>query len=508
MAGLAERFFTLFAGLVRAHGVYEITGKAEPGKKLHGRAYTVVDPVTIELWQKHLDGEQGLGVIPIRDDATVRFAAIDIDNNSIDHVKLEQRIAELGLPLVVCRSKSGGAHCYLFLSEDANAGTVQGKMTKWAAALGYPKAEVFPKQVALASARDVGNWINMPYFGTLIEDKSRRALLDGKWIGAEAFLEHAAARLITVAQLVALGPTTPPAPEGGDLDEAPPCLLALAARGFGEGTRNNTLFNLAVYARLRHGEHGWQDATRELNAQHMHPALPESEVRSILRSVGKKEYCYTCTRPPIKDHCDRERCKTMRWGIGGLNEVPNIAITQLTKIKTVPPTWVATINDHRIELTTEELMSQGAFKMVVMEKLNKVVKAIRQTAWDKLLEKLTETMEEVEAPNDAGPEGQFLHHVEQFCTGRAQARSRDELLQGKPWTEEGRTYFRSSDLIRYLDQQHFKAFKQREMWTIVQRHDGASHSYKLKGKQVQCWSLPEFEQQKEDYDVPRTEEEI
>ena len=507
--GLAERFFALFAGLTRAHGVYEITEKPQPGKKLHGRAYTVIDPVTVELWQRHLDGEQGLGVIPIRDDATVRFAAIDIDNNSIDHLALERQLAELELPLVVCRSKSGGAHCYLFLRDDANAGTAQAKMTRWAAAVGYPKAEVFPKQVALAGSRDVGNWINMPYFSERDEVPSiRRALLKGAWLDAPAFLVLAEARSLTAAQLAEIDLPLPQAPEGGDLDDAPPCLLALAAQGFGEGTRNNTLFNLAVYTRLRYGEHGWQDALRELNDKHMRPALPESEVRGILRSVGKKEYCYTCTRPPIRDHCNKDVCKTLKWGIGGLNEIPNVMISKLTKIKTVPPTWVATVNDQRVELTTEELMLQGAFKMVVMEKLNKVVKAIRQNAWDRLIEKLTETMEEVEAPNDAGPEGQFLHHVEQFCTGRAQARSKDELLQGKPWTEEGRTYFRSSDLIRYLDQQHFKAFKQREMWTIVQRHVGMSHSFKLKGKQVQCWSLPEFEQQKEDYDVPRPEEEI
>lgn len=503
MAGLAERFFALFAGLERAHGVYEITEKAEPGKKLHGRAYTVVDPVTPDLWQQHLDGTKGLGIIPIRDDATVRFAAIDIDNNSIDHLALEKQLAELGLPLVVCRSKSGGAHCYLFASEDINAGTAQAKLTRWAAAVGYPKAEVFPKQIALAGNRDVGNWINMPYFAG-----TRPALLDGKWIDELAFLHLASCRAVTAAQLSEIDLPMPAAPEGGELDDAPPCLLALAAKGFGEGTRNNILFNLAVYARLRYGEHGWQEALRDLNTKHMKPQLPESEVRGILRSVGKKEYCYSCTRPPIREHCDRDICKTLRWGIGGLSEVSNIQITKLTKIKTEPPTWVATVNDVRIELMTEELMSQPAFKLICMERINKVVKAIRQTAWDKLIEKLVETMEEVEAPNDAGPEGQFLHHLEQFCTGRAQARSKDELLQGKPWTEDGRTYFRSTDLSRYLEQQHFKTFKQREMWTIIQRHAGSSHGWKLKGKQVICWSLPEFEQQTEDHDIIRMEEEI
>ena len=109
------RIWDLFAGLDRAYGTYQVTD-AE-GKKLSGQARTVQQPLTRDVWELHLSGERSLGVIPIRDDNTVAFAAIDIDTYPLDLVALEAQIAELGLPLVVVRSKSGGAHLYLFIEE-------------------------------------------------------------------------------------------------------------------------------------------------------------------------------------------------------------------------------------------------------------------------------------------------------------------------------------------------------------------------------------------------------
>ena len=40
---------------------------------------------------------------------SVKWGAIDIDVNDIGHSRLEAKVNELGLPLIVCRSKSGGA---------------------------------------------------------------------------------------------------------------------------------------------------------------------------------------------------------------------------------------------------------------------------------------------------------------------------------------------------------------------------------------------------------------
>jgi len=89
MENLAEGFMRLFGGLDRAHGKFSVTRKNETKNKMEGRAVTQLEPVTIDLWKKHLKGEQGLGIIPIRDDATVSWGAIDIDRYDLDLLELE-----------------------------------------------------------------------------------------------------------------------------------------------------------------------------------------------------------------------------------------------------------------------------------------------------------------------------------------------------------------------------------------------------------------------------------
>jgi hypothetical protein len=54
------------------------------------------------------------------DDACL-WGAIDIDQYPLDHSEVLKRLSRLELPLVVCRSKSGGAHLYLFFKEFVEA---------------------------------------------------------------------------------------------------------------------------------------------------------------------------------------------------------------------------------------------------------------------------------------------------------------------------------------------------------------------------------------------------
>ena len=124
----------VFSGLDRAHGIYEITGQKNTarGVKKDGIAKTLHEPLTLELWKKHLDGEVSIGVIPITDDETCRWGCIDIDEYPIDIKKILKNIDEMSLPLVACSTKSGGLHLFLFTSEPVPAIKING-LTK------YPK---------------------------------------------------------------------------------------------------------------------------------------------------------------------------------------------------------------------------------------------------------------------------------------------------------------------------------------------------------------------------------
>ena len=161
---LSQEFFDLFKGLERAHGRYDLATENQDGQKQGGTARTVQETLTLHEWDLHLKGERGLGVIPIRDDNKVYWGAIDIDVYDLD---LEEFSKSLGSsPIIPCRTKSGGLHLYVFFKESILAKSVVPKLREIATLLGYASAEIFPKQIKIISERgDVGNWINMPYFG-------------------------------------------------------------------------------------------------------------------------------------------------------------------------------------------------------------------------------------------------------------------------------------------------------------------------------------------------------
>src|SRR5688572_26098650 len=115
---LADRFARRFRGLDRVHGYYTPDKEKKPGKlKLEGDAGTMREPVTLNHYKLHLGGEQGLGIVPVTDKGTCWFAAIDVDQyEDLDYAGLDEKIDRLGLTLIVCQTKSGGAHLYQFFS--------------------------------------------------------------------------------------------------------------------------------------------------------------------------------------------------------------------------------------------------------------------------------------------------------------------------------------------------------------------------------------------------------
>ncbi len=89
------------------------------------------------------------------------------------------------------------------------------------------------------------------------------------------------------------------------------------------------------------------------------------------------------------------------------------------------------------------------FEMKKEEALNFMPPTMKQTNWRTIIQQLLDSVSIIEVSQDVSIQGQFMELLESFCTERAQAQSRDEILLGKPWTEEGKTYFRLKDLIDY-----------------------------------------------------------
>jgi hypothetical protein len=517
----AVRLFNRFAGLARVHGHFRPDGtERERDGKQEGFTETVHAPATPELWQGHLDGLYGLGIVPITDDATCLWGAIDIDSDRKPNlIKIAGEVHKYELPLITCRSKSGGVHLYLFCSEPVPAALIRGKLMEWSVALGHSGVEVFPKQIRLANKRDIGNWINMPYFSG--DETVRYAVRsDGTKMPLDAFLDLADVLAVSEVELEATGMPMDLS-FGARLEEAPPCLQCIAGRGgAGEGQRNKMMFNMGVYLRKRMGDE-WEKEFDSYNAApFVEEALGHKEIQQIVRNVNKKQYEYTCHESPIAQVCNRQICLTRKFGVGQGESDPGVVFGSLVKLNTLPPTWIWDVDGVRVELTTDQLKDQQRFHSVCMERLNKWPKLIKPNEWATLIRQKLEHVILVDVPPDARPDGLMWSYLQNYCTGRAQAKNRDELLKDKPWTPTemdigryktdevklGRTYFRAAHFKQYLEQMRMTGINERKLWNFLRDRGADHHTFGIGGKFINVWSIPSFPVQTDPFVVPRLED--
>lgn len=147
---LVERFMQLFNGLDTAYGT--------------GKGGWVREPPTCKQFAEHLSGKgPGLGIAPLRDDATVSFAAIDLDEPDFECARTLASL--LPGPAFIEKSRSGNAHIFAFFEEPIEAWVPRGIMREATAAVGKRHVEVFPKQDKLRRVGMVGNYLNLAYYG-------------------------------------------------------------------------------------------------------------------------------------------------------------------------------------------------------------------------------------------------------------------------------------------------------------------------------------------------------
>lgn len=490
-AALTLRLMNLFAGLERAHGVYELpSGKGDGTTKVEGRGKTIKEPVTPAMWTAHVAGVQGLGIVPIRDNGTCLFGAIDIDRYEPDLLsKIERQCAELNLPLLPTRTKSGGVHLYLFGSEPLAASLLKIRLEEWSIALGFAGVEIFPKQSQI-SPEDVGNWINMPYFGIDTGSTERYGIFKGQLLTLSQYVERAEALRITSSQLHLLQISG----DDGSFLNGPPCLQSLARIGFPMGARNNGLFAVAVYLKKRYPD-DWKNQLGSYNQRYMRPPLPEGEVKMIIKGASRKKYSYACDEFPIKKYCNRALCITREFGVGGELEDWGIHIDpDVQRIDTDPPCWWLKINGTRIRFYAEDLTNQHKFQVICCNSLSFWPGLLPAGRWRTEMNKIMASAVPVEAPADASAGGELADYLERFCTVFPQAETREEILTGKPFTEEGLTLFRGADFRKFLESQHFRSVQPREMFPRLHEMLGVQpKQISINDKMYRVWAAKAYD---------------
>jgi hypothetical protein len=278
---MIEKFKNIFTGLDRAHGVTYVDKKGADGQKIKGKSFVTREYVTDEMWSKHLQGtEPSLGIIPITDENTCKWGCVDIDSYAgFDHKKLIDKIKTLHLPLLVFRSKSGGAHVFLFTSVAVEAKLMRDKLLSISAVLGYGGSEVFPKQVELKSQDDTGNFLNLPYFNG---DKTTRYCFNdkGEAVNLAAFYLLHDLYKITPDQLEKLIIKRPES----EFSDGPPCLESLTQTDIKDG-RDRILYQYIQYAKRKWPEN-WQS---KINAKPPRITVKEFEKYTDMLLQGVEE---------------------------------------------------------------------------------------------------------------------------------------------------------------------------------------------------------------------------
>ena len=474
---LEERLFNLYGGLHRARGKNELLKTIDEKGKRKSKNYTLHSDYDVNNWINHLAGREGLGVIPITDQGTCNWGAIDIDIYPLDLIKLEDDVKKSGMPFVVLRTKSGGAHLTTYFEQFESCAEVRAKMAEAAVALGLGEREIYPKQVKLANATDVGNWLNMPYFNN--EETDRYAIINGGSVDIDAFLTFAySIRLKSVDDFIV--------PElSHELADGPPCLQTFVLEKAGPGERNNVLFNLGVYARLK-WESEWEVKIEDFNRELIDPPLNHREVGAIIKSLEKKNYAFTCNNPPICNHCNREACKGRKFGITSFQHVDiGIVLDSISKMNSEPPMWILSLEGIRAEVETDELLDQSKFRKVCVNVLNKIPGRMKAEEWDKFIRNKLSEIEIIDMPVETRASDLAMQLLPKFFESTPVARHPSEIPLGRWYTEEGHHVFRGQDFIKFMDRNNVQ-LDSRRLWSVLSLNGVTSRLM----KSIELWCAP------------------
>ena len=452
------KFKGIFEGNNSAYGQLILTGAKTESGKAEGKAFIKRQPISDQLWEDHLEGkEPALGVIPINENNECKWGCIDVDVYNLDHIAIMRNIKGMGFPLVTFRSKSGGAHLFLFAKEFIPAALMQSKLKAMSEALGYTGSEIFPKQTEILVERgDTGNFLNLPYHGGIrglrytFESGGKAASLESfysiydEWAQTREQIENIVVKKAEVVEIF---------PDG------PPCLNRLAEEGFGEGSRNNALFNLAIY-RQKASPDNWQDILEDDNHKYMNPPLRSAEVQNLIKSIGKRGYDkYRCKEQPICGVCNTAKCRTKKFGVGFEDEqMPEL--DTLTKIKSNPPQWFLNVAGNRVELKTEQLHNPNLFAIAVLDQANVVSPIPKAKDWREVhLKMLMQNLQEIEPLESLNPRNQIINLLYDFTVNGPQARTKEDLTRKLPWTQEDVTHFRLDDFYSFCKRNNWELDK-------------------------------------------------
>lgn len=484
-----QNFKNLFKGRENCFGVHipEEAGEAEEKKK--GRSYTETKPLTEQQYLDHINGSRSLGVVPLRPDQSVFFAAIDVDVYPCDPKFYVSFFNRYRLPFFCFRSKSGGLHAYIFFSRAEKAYDVIALLNEVKFILGLPTStETFPKQANVEKGA-YGNWINLPYYNAehteryMYDEDGRKVLFKtatGLCWDKRTTLEELQARLVQIP-----------------FSEGPPCLQRMYLSGEvreKNHNRNRFLFNVCTYLKSRNRD-DYDKRLLLVNKTLAEPVSDSELKKTVLNSQEKGDYSYQCDEPLLQIYCYEALCKNRPHGKGSA-AVSDVNFEELVQVRSDPPYYKWKINGVFMKFYSEtDLRRQDKFQNYCIRELHTCPNTLKQSVWYGILNRALKrmTIENVEEDENLSDETIFLDYLTEFFTDRPLAKDPMYVEIGQVYYDKNTEVylFKATELVKYMCK--FRMFQNTPMvkfYEILKARGGKVVRYYYNKRQLRVWALP------------------
>lgn len=505
----AEAFAYLFEGYKKRYiQVRQSLGPHIKGAKAKAQYLTTKHPLTLEAYQAHLDGQVGLSVIPLMDDnQSVAFGCIDVDDYTLNHLELAEKIALKGLPLLLTKSKSGGGHVWLFLKEPLPAADVQKYLKHVVLSLNINKAELFPKQIKRVG-ETVGNGVTLPFFnktqrtGVFLQEDRNKNLQQTKG-DIEEFVTLASAAKkhntpsVFKSLYAAVNPVNITKTLPKEWRSAPPCIQRIIAnKEVKQGNRNNFMFNCGVFLAKKHPDEKTIFSNLVALGVQLDLGMDPKELESIAKQTVKKEFNYKCREHPLTAFCDKEKCVKSSYGL--YHATGQVLLTNFTKVLSEPPVFFCVVSydkkgkqfSKKVSLTASQLYNQTKLAEQLLQEASVVWPPQTRNMYLSLLKDWTDDIKEVSPLPGMSLQEEVYTTLKEYIEIKNMGEEENRLetyLEGGVVLVQDTYYFNGKDFRTYFSRASPRNPTVTELNNALQSCGVYSKATSLEGRSIRPW---------------------
>ena len=517
---MIDEFIKLFSGLKENFGKADMS-KAEFDKernKIKPPYVWAQESVTPLHYQQHLAGSISIGIQPCTKDGKAFFGCIDVDAKNYKEFNIPillSYIEKYKLPLIPCRSKSGGLHIYLFLKEAIDAQTMRDSLASILLPLELPRTtEIYPKQVEIEPDEHgnlAGNFINLPYQKE--KETTRHALdKDNNPLSLELFIKRAQEsrldpeelkKLITRCEEEVL--------KGGDpeFEDGPCCLQRLSKTKLGDG-RDRFMYNYMVFAKKKYKEQ-WPDKVMEANKYFAQP-WSLKEINDKIKAWSKDTAGHTCNDEILEPKCIKHVCVKRAYGVASDPTSVFPLISGLQIIMSTIPKLRFTVEKPDgtpapCEASNPKMVTkQSDLLDLIWLQAGFMPDPLPPKKFRVFLNQVRKGCVTIHPAAGTDIKDQLYQHLYEYCVNGAQAKKRTDIRGGLCWTEEGFHHFLFSSFFETLPTRW--KLDPRDTGIIMKQELGAEDncSYNINDKTQKVWRLKQMKIDQIEYKKPERKE--